>query len=74
MPKLWLAYDEDADYYFLAQREPSDLCAKVQLEVNNSLFRQIQAAETRYEKFQAAMEHWMNEAEAGKLKRVSDGR
>lgn len=73
MPRLWLAYDEETDYYFLSEREPSDLCAKVQLEVNNSLFRQIQAAETRYQKFQAAMERWMNEADAGRLKRLSNG-
>lgn len=74
MPELWLAYDEDADYYFLSEREPSDFCVKVQVEVNNSLFRQIRAAETKYEKFQCAMEHWMDEAKAGKLKRISDGR
>lgn len=74
MPKLWLAYSEEDDYYFVSLREPSDLCQKVQVEMNNSLYRQIQAAETRYEKFQAAMEHWMDEAEAGRLRRISDGR
>jgi hypothetical protein len=73
VPKLWLAYDEEADYYFLTETEPSDLCAKVQVEVNNSLFRQIQAAETRYQKFQSAMERWMDDVNAGRLKRVSNG-
>lgn len=73
MPKLWLAYDEEADYYFLSEREPSDLCVKVPVEMNNSLYRQIQAAETRYQKFQCAMEYWMDEAEAGRLKRISSG-
>jgi hypothetical protein len=47
---------------------------KVQVEMNNSLYRQIQAAETKYMKFQDAMEHWLEEAEAGRLKRISDGR
>lgn len=45
-----------------------------QVEVNNSLYHQILAAETKYHKFQAAMEHWLDEAEAGRLKRISDGR
>jgi len=42
--------------------------------MNNSLYRQIKAAETKYFKFQDAMKNWFTEVEAGKLRRISDGR
>ena len=45
----------------------------VQVEMNNSLYRQIEAAETKYFKFQDAMANWLEEVEAGRLKRISNG-
>jgi len=45
-----------------------------EVEINNSLYRQILAADAKYHKFQAAMGTWLDEAEAGRLKRISDGR
>jgi hypothetical protein len=74
MPKVWLAYSEGNDCYYMGPREPVWLPRRVQVEVNNSLYRQICAAAEKYEKFQAAMAHWMTEAEAGRLKRISNGR
>lgn len=73
MPKLWLCQWPDGEL-FLTEREPKQDVRKVQVEMNNSLYRQIEAAETKYYKFQDAMEHWLEEAEAGRLKRISDGR
>lgn len=73
MPKVWLAFDEEDNSYFMEDREPIWAPRRVQLEINNSLYRQQKAAEDRYERFQAAMAHWMNEAEAGRLKRISNG-
>lgn len=78
MPKVWLCEWPDGEMY-ISLTKPLDTyngepIGAVQVEMNNSLFRQIQAAETKYHKFQAAMEKWFEEASAGKLKRISDGR
>lgn len=74
MPKVWLCRWPDGEMYtsLIEPRNPD--IRKVQVEMNNSLYRQILAAETKYMKFQDAMEHWLEEAEAGRLKRISDGR
>lgn len=74
MPKIWLCMWPDGEMYtsLIEPRNPD--IRKVQVEMNNSLYRQILAAETKYMKFQDAMEHWLEEAEAGRLKRISDGR
>lgn len=74
MPRLWLAYSPEDDYYFFSREAPSEECRAVEVDINNSLYRQVQAAETKYQRFQAAMERWMEEAEAGRLRRISDGR
>lgn len=71
---MWLAYDEEDNSFFFEEREPEWAERRVPLEVNNSLYRQVRAAEEKYEKFQAAMRRWMEEAEAGRLRRLSDGR
>jgi hypothetical protein len=73
MPRVWLVYDDEADHYFVSLKDPGDLYPRYPVEMNNSLYRQIQAAETKYQKFQAAIEHWMDEADAGRLKRLSNG-
>ncbi len=76
MPKLWLCEWFDGELYF-QHTEPVEHSEKplraVEVEVNHSLYRQVKAAENKYFKFQASMEHWLNEAEAGRLKRISNG-
>jgi hypothetical protein len=78
VPKLWLCEWPDGEMYF-QETKPTETyndfpIRHVQVEINNSLYRQILAAETKYHKFQDAMENWLEEAEAGRLKRISDGR
>lgn len=73
MPKLWLCMWPDGEMYFETTEPRDENIGRVQVEINNSLYRQILAAETKYYKFQAAMEHWYEEAEAGRLKRISNG-
>jgi predicted transcriptional regulator len=60
---------------FFQESEPkNENVRRARVEINNSLYRQILAAETKYYKFQDAMENWLDEAEAGRLQRISDGR
>lgn len=73
MPKVWLAEQSDGTYICQVS-EPRWCERRVQVEMNNSLYRQIQAAERRYESFQKAMEHWLSENEQGRMRRISDGR
>lgn len=74
MPKLWLCQWPDGEMFFQDTEPKNEETRRVQVEINNSLYRQILAAETKYHKFQDAMEYWLDEAEAGRLKRISDGR
>lgn len=77
MPKVWLCEWPDGELYF-QHTKPVETYNEfplraVEVEINNSLYRQIKAAEDKYFKFQAAMERWLEEAEAGRLKRISNG-
>lgn len=78
MPKIWLCEWPDGDMYVSLTRPQETYngapIGSVQVEMNNSLYRQIQAADAKYHKFQAAMEHWFDEVKAGRLQRISDGR
>ena len=74
MPKVWLCQWPDGEMYFSETEPKNPDVRRAQVEMNNSLYRQILAAETKYFKFQDAMEHWLGEAEVGRLKRISDGR
>lgn len=73
MPKVWLVWSEDPEQVKVQTTRPSDIECSVQVEMNNSLYRQIKAAETKYFKFQDAMKSWFAEIEAGRLKRLSNG-
>lgn len=78
MPKVWLCQGSEGNMYFLNTKSRETCYGRpirqVEVGINNSLLRQIEAAETKYLKFQDAMENWLEEAEAGRLKRISDGR
>ncbi len=74
MPKLWLCMWPDGEMYLSAKKPVEDKVDSVEVEMNNSLYRQIEAADTKYYKFQAAMLNWFVEAQEGRLKRISDGR
>lgn len=74
MPKIWLCMWPDGEMYTSITEPKNPNVRKAQVEMNNSLYRQIQAADTKYYKFQDAMQNWLDEAEAGRLKRISDGR
>lgn len=72
MPKVWLG--EQSDGTLICQvSEPRWCERRVQVEMNNSLYRQIQAAQRRYEAFQKTMAYWMSENEQGRMRRISDG-
>lgn len=77
MPKLWLCEWPDGEMYFQATKPTETYNGEpircVEVEINNSLYRQIKAADDKYHRFQAAMERWLDEAEAGRLKRISSG-
>lgn len=74
MPKLWLCMGLEGQMYLSHEEPIHPSVGRVQVEINNSLFRQIKAAETKYYKFQDAMLNWYDQATDGRLKRISDGR
>lgn len=74
MPRVWLAMWPDGEMYVSLTKPLEENVDSVEVEMNNSLYRQIQAADTKYYKFQAAMLNWLVEAQEGRLKRISDGR
>lgn len=70
MPKVWLSFNTDSGEMEILNEEAWH---GVPVEMNNSLYRQIRAAEKKHHAFQAKLSQWYIEAADGKLKRISEG-
>jgi hypothetical protein len=74
MPKVWLAYDAPGDEWeVVAGERPEWAEWAVEVEMNNSLYRQIKAAMKNYYKFQDHLARWAEEVGSGQRKRISNG-
>ena len=68
MPRVWLVHNTDTDTIEMSS-VPEPL--GVAVEVNNSLYRQIRAAEKKYRMFQSKLSGWYIDANIdGPPKRV----
>lgn len=70
MPKVWLRFNTDDGGIDILTEESWD---GIPVEMNNSLYRQIRAAERKYFAFQDKLSKWYDQAAEGKLGRISDG-
>ncbi len=72
MPKVWLAWDALADEWEPVPGDRPEWAEwAVEVEMNNSLYRQIKAANKAYYKFQEQLNIWAAEAGAGTRKRIN---
>ena len=55
MPKVWLTWNKQFQEYEVWKESP-DQEEVIECEMNASLFRQIRAAEAKFEKFQGILE------------------
>ena len=69
MPKVWLSFNTDTGEIDILNEEAWH---GVPVEMNNSLYRQIRAAEKKHHTFQQKLSGWYNEAAQGKLGRISE--
>lgn len=70
MPKVWLTFNTDDGHMEVRTEECWD---GIPVEMNNSLYRQIRAAEKKYWAFQQKLSKWYDQAADGKLRRISEG-
>lgn len=70
MPKVWLSFNTDTGEIDILNEEAWH---GVPVEMNNSLYRQIRAAERKHNAFQEKLSKWYDQACDGKLGRISDG-
>lgn len=70
MPKVWLTFNTDDGHMEVRNEECWD---GIPVEMNNSLYRQIRAAEKKYWAFQDKLSKWYDQAADGKLRRISEG-
>lgn len=71
MPKVWLRYNLENGLVDVTTVECWD---GIPVEMNNSLYRQIRAAEKKYWNFQTKLNKWYDEAADGKLGRINDAK
>lgn len=61
MPKVWLTWDSQYSEWVMWDKKPEKEQDIVECEMNASLFRQIRAAEAKYDKFQDLLEKFYAE-------------
>lgn len=61
MPKVWLTWDDRYREWCMWDVQPTREQDVVEVEMNGSLYRQIRAAEKKYEKFQDLLEKFYAE-------------
>lgn len=69
MPKVFLRYNLDSGHIDVLNEETWD---SVPVEMNNSLYRQIRAAEKRYHSFQNRLNTWYDQTATGQRKRIAE--
>lgn len=72
MPKVWLTWDHRYSEWVMWDDKPLSEEDVVEVEMNASLYRQIRAAEKKYDKFQDILEKFYAEGQAhpGQARRV----
>lgn len=74
MPKVYITWNDRYDEWLVWDKKPDllDDDEVVECEMNASLYRQIKAAEKKYEKFQDVLEKFYSEgvAHPGTVRRV----